>query len=124
MEGKRTWIYCRVAHADAFALAFQQKGLETYAEKHGLEVIGVTAEYASGLDNSRRGLCEVFQAVDTGTVDFLLVASLTRLGRDVMAMNVCLRWLEDRLVDVICADGMVPQTQTEIMLDLMKASRQ
>jgi len=123
MEGKRTWIYCRVAHADAFALAAQQKRLEAYAEKHGLEVIGVTAEHASGLDNSRRGLREVVQAVDTGMVDLLLVASLSRLGRDVMAMDACLRWLEDRFVEVICADGMIPQMQTEILLDLMKASR-
>jgi len=123
MEGKRTWIYCRVAHADAFALAAQQKNLEAYAKKHGFEVIGVTAEYAGGLDNSRSGLREVFQAVDAGGVDLLLVASLSRLGRDVMATDACLRWLEDRFVEVICADGMVPQMQTEILLDLMKASR-
>ncbi len=123
MEGKRTWIYCRVANPDAFALAVQQKRMEAYAEKHGLDVIGVTAEHASGLDNSRKGLREVFQAVDTGGVDLLLIANLSRLGRDLMATDACLRWLEDRFVEVICADGTVPKTQTEILLNLMKASR-
>ena len=35
MECKRAWIYCRVAHPDAHALAVQQTTLEDYAEQHG-----------------------------------------------------------------------------------------
>ncbi len=123
MEGKRVWIYCCVAYPDAHALAVQQASLEAYAEKHNLVVVGITAEHASGLDNSRRGLCEVFHAADTGKIDFLLVTDLSRLSRDSMIMDAYLRRLEDQFVEVICADGTVPQTQTEILLDLMKASR-
>ena len=67
MENKRTWIYCRVAHPDAHALAMQQSSLEAYAEANGC-------------------------------------------------------WLEDRFVAVVCADGTVPQTATEILHGLMKAS--
>jgi len=123
MDGKRAWIYCRVAGPDAHALALQQESLELYAAKHGLSVVGITAEHASGLDNSRKGLWEVFHAVDTGKVDLLLVADLSRLNRDLRATDAYLCWLEDRFVEVICADGTVPQTQTEILLKLMKASR-
>ena len=101
MEKKRAWIYCRVACSDAHALAIQQ---------------------ASGLDFSRRGLAEVSGAVAAGEVDLLLVADLSRLGRDVVKTDAYLRWLEDRLVEVVCADGMVPQTATEILHELMKAS--
>ena len=122
MEHKRTWIYCRVAYPDARALASQQAALEAFAEKQGFEIAGTTAEQASGLDFSRRGLTEVSNAVDAGEVDLLLVANLSRLGRDVVKTDAYLRWLEDRLVEVVCADGMGPQTATEILHELMKAS--
>ena len=122
MENKRTWIYCRVAYPDAFALAAQQASLEAYAEKQGFEIVGITAEQASGLDFSRRGLAEVSSAVAAGEIDFLLVANLSRLGRDVTDVDAYLRWLEDQFVEVVCADGTIPQTSTEILLTLMKES--
>ena len=43
-----------------------------------------------------------------GKIDFLLVANLSRLGRDVGKMDAYLRWLEDWFVEVVCADGTVP----------------
>ena len=113
MEHKRAWIYCRVAYPDAFALAAQQASLEAYAEKQGFEIAGITVEQASGLDFSRRGLAEVSSAV---------VANLSRLGRDVTDVDAYLRWLEDQFVEVVCADGTIPQTSTEILLTLMKES--
>ncbi len=97
--------------------------MEAYAEKHDLVVVGITADHASALDNSRRGLCDAFHAVDTGKIDFLLVTDLTRLSRDLMVLDTYLCWLEDRFVEAICADGTVPQTQMEILPGLMKASR-
>ena len=72
-NNKRAWIYCRVAHPDAHALAAQQASLEAYAEAHGFKVVGTTAEQASGLDFSRRGLAEVSGAVADGKIDLLLV---------------------------------------------------
>ena len=122
MEHKRTWIYCRVAYPDAHALAVQQTSLEAFAGKQGFEIVGTTAEQASGLDFSRRGLAEVSNAVDAGKVDLLLVTNLSRLGRDVVKTDAYLRWLEDRFVEVVCADGAVPQTATEILHELMKAT--
>ena len=122
MEKQRAWIYCRVAHPDAHALAVQQASLEAYAEVNGFEIVGTTAEQASGLDFSRRGLAEVSNAVDAGEVDLLLVTDLSRLGRNVVKADAYLRWLEDRFVEVVCADGTVPQTATEILYELMKAS--
>lgn len=122
MEHKRTWIYCRVAYPDAHTLAVQQASLETFAEKQGFEIVGTTAEQASGLDFSRRGLAEVSNAVDARKVDLLLVTNLSRLGRDAVKTDAYLRWLEDRFVEVVCADGAVPQTATEILHELMKAT--
>ena len=122
MEHKRTWIYCRVAHPDAYALAVQQAGLEVYAEAHGFEIVGITAEQAGGLDLFRRGLAEVSGAAADGKIDLLLVADLSRLGRDMGKTDAYLRWLEDQFVEVVCADGTVPQTSTEILHELVKAS--
>ena len=122
MEKKRAWIYCRVACPDAHALTVQQASLEAYAETHGFEIVGTTAEQASGLDFSRCGLAEVSGAVAAGEVDLLLVADLSRLGRDVVKTDAYLRWLEDQFVEVVCADGTVPQTATEILHELVKVS--
>ena len=122
MEHKRAWIYCRVAGSDAHALAVQQASLEEYAEAHGFEVVGTTAEQASGLDFSRRGLAEVSAAVADGKIELLLVANISRLGRDVGKTDAYLRWLEDQFIEVVCADGTVPQTATEILHELVKAS--
>lgn len=97
--------------------------MEAFAEKQGFEIVGTTAEHASGLDLSRRGLAEVSSAVDAGGVDLLLVANLSRLGRDLEKTDSYQHWLEDRSVDAVCADGTVPQTSTEILHELMKASR-
>ena len=80
MENKRAWIYCRVAHPDAHALAMQQSSLEAYAEANGFAVVGTTAEQASGLDFSRQGLAEVSGAVAAGDIDLLLVSKPLPLG--------------------------------------------
>ena len=52
------------------------------------------------------------------------MADLSRLGRDVVKGDAYLRWLEDQFVEVICADGTVAQTTTEILYQLMRASRE
>lgn len=122
MEHKRAWIYCRVAYPDANMLAVQQACLEVYAEKQGFEVVGTTAEQASGLDFSRKGLTEASSAVAAGELDLLLVANLSRLGRDMGKVDAYLRWLEDQFVEVVCADGTIPQTSLEILHELIKAS--
>ena len=96
--------------------------MEAYAETHGFEIVGTTAEQASGLDFSRRGLAEVSGAVAAGEVDLLLVAELSCLGRDIVKTDTSLRWLEDQFVEVVCADGSIPQTTVEILNELMKAS--
>lgn len=122
MDHKRAWIYCRVAYPGANMLAVQQACLEAYAKKRGLEIVGTTTEQASGLDFSRQGLTEVSSAVSAGELDLLLVANLSRLGRDMGKVDAYLRWLEDQFVKVVCADGTMPQTSMEILHELIKAS--
>ena len=84
--------------------------------------MGTTVEQASGMDLSRKGLAEVSSTVSAGEIDLLLVTNLSRLGRDVASVDAYLRWLEDQFVEVVCADGTIPQTSTEILMALMKES--
>ena len=121
MNDKRTWIYCRVAHPDTWALAAQQRSLERYAERQGLTVVGTTAEHASGLNYSRRGLAEVSAAAENGAIDFLLIKDLCRLGRNIEKTDEYLSWLKRHEVEIICEDGSIPQTSTEIFLELLKS---
>ena len=120
MKAKQTWIYCRTAYPDAHALAVQQRTLEAFAEQHSFEVVGITAEHASGLDCIHKRLSEASKAVAAGEVDILLVTDLERLGRVLMETDSYLRWLEDHFVDLVCADGTIPQTSTEILHNLIK----
>lgn len=72
------------------------------------------------MDLSRRDLAEVSSAVTAGEVGLLLVANLSRLGRDAGKADAYLRWLEDQFADVVCANGTIPQTSMEILMALIK----
>lgn len=82
----RVWIYCRVANRDPnepdTVLLNQQKRLEAYAENRGWDVVGVTAEYGSGIDPNRAGLSTVLEAAKAGRMDAILVQSMSRYTRD------------------------------------------
>lgn len=87
MDGKRTWLYCRVAHngADSMdALVVQQHRLEAYAKEHDLEIVGASRDIASGLTLEHRpGLQDFHHAAVDGEVDILLITDLAHLSRDI-----------------------------------------
>lgn len=122
MEKNRVWLYCRVAHPDLEALELQKTGLTDYAKNHKFTIVGITAEHCSGLDFSRAGLRDVLVAAEDGDIDSILITNLSRLGRDLQKTDSCIRWLEERGVSVVCMDGTVPQTCTDILAGLIKAS--
>ena len=122
MNKNRVWIYCRTAYPDLIALEIQKSYLTDYADKHGLSIVGITAEHGSGLDYARAGLCEVLEAAEDGRVDCVLVKNLERLGRDWVKTDGCICWLKERNVEIICADGTVPQTDVELLTYLMQIS--
>ena len=84
MNGKRVWLYCRVASREGSAelLAVQKQILKDYAEEHGLEIVGCSSDVGSGLTMNRPGLMEFRTAMEGGKTDILLLAKLSRLGRD------------------------------------------
>ncbi len=85
MNGKRVWLYCRVAHDgpdSAELLETQKQRLRDYAKEHGLEIVGCSSDVGSGLTMDRPGLLKFHAAMEESKVDILLLAKLSRLGRD------------------------------------------
>ena len=78
----KAYIYCRVAHDDGFSLELQADELRRHAEQAGYTVVGIAAEYGSGLTLDRPALQEVTEAVLARKAEVVLVNSLDRLGRD------------------------------------------
>ena len=93
---ERAWIYCRVAYPDMDMLETQKRSHIDYAQKNHFTIVGITAEQGSGLDLSRKGLMEVFDAVNDGKLDVLLVKDLARLGRNWTEVYDDLGWLKER----------------------------
>lgn len=112
---ERAWIYCRVAYPDMDMLETQKRGLIDYAQKNHFTIVGITAEQGSGLDLSREGLTEVFDAVNDAKVDVLLVKDLARLGRNWAEVCGDLAWLKEQHVRLVCEDGPMPETSMEIL---------
>lgn len=102
---ERAWIYCRTAQEDSCALEWQERQLEEYAQRHGMEVAGVTAVCEGGLTLRRPGIGEVSRAAEKGMADILLVTGTGRLGRGALQVARYIGWLEQRGIRVVCIDG-------------------
>lgn len=120
MEKKRAFLYCRTALPNMDELEMQKTYLIDYARKQELTINGIVSESGIGLDYSRAGLREIMAAAEDGEVDVLLVNNLSRLGRDNGKNDALLRWLKEYDVSVVCADGTVPQTFSEMFDKLVK----
>lgn len=120
---KRAWLYCRVAHSDPAMLEMQRVHLIDYAEKQDFAIAGISAEHGSGLDFSRPGLCEVFEAAKNGEADVLLITNYSRLGRDMVKTCRCVQWLNEHHMEVVCADGTIIQDFPEPLDKWLKGQR-
>ncbi|SFG86356.1 recombinase family protein [Enterocloster clostridioformis] len=102
---KRAWIYCRVAAPDKAALRMQKKALSAYAEEKQFEVVGITTEQGSGLSFDRDGIAKISRAVKQNQIDVLLIANISRLGRNTFEVLKYIHWLDSCGVRVVCMDG-------------------
>ena len=114
MNRKRVWLYCRVASRENSVelLAVQKQILKDYAKEHGLEIVGCSSDVGSGLTMNRPGLMEFHTAMERGEVDILLLAKLSRLGRDLEEVLQYWRLLQKHHIDLYTA------TEGEIHLDM------
>ena len=105
MEHKRAWLYCRTAQPDDMkSLDYQLACVNDVAQKQGYIVVGSTTEYGVGLDLHRSGLEEVNQAVRDGLVDVVVVQNLSRIGRNVPALDKYRAMLAEYGVQLVSAN--------------------
>ena len=114
MNGKRVWLYCRVASRENSVelLEVQKQLLKDYSKGHGLEIVGCSSNVGSGLTMNRPGLMEFHAAPEGGETDILLLAKLSRLGRDLEEVLQYWRLLQKHHVHLYTA------TEGEIHLDM------
>ena len=114
MNGKRVWLYCRVASRENSVelLEVQKQLLKDYAKGQGLEIVGCSSNVGSGLTMNRPGLMEFHAAPEGGETDILLLAKLSRLGRDLEEVLQYWRLLQKHHVHLYTA------TEGEIHLDM------
>ena len=114
MNGKRVWLYCRVASRENSVelLEVQKQLLKDYAKGHGLEIVGCSSNVGSGLTMNRPGLMEFHAAPEGGETDILLLAKLSRLGGDLEEVLQYWRLLQKHHVHLYTA------TEGEIHLDM------
>ena len=65
-------------------------------------IVGVAAEYGSGLTLDRPALQEVMEAVLAGKVDVVLISSLDRIGRDWGMTKQYIALLTEHKVKLLC----------------------
>ena len=101
-KGSRAYLYCRVAHNDGFSLELQKEELSQFAKQAGLEIVGISAEYAGGRTLDRGGLNEVSQAICSGKADIVLVKSTSRIARDMQQFQEYIRFLSENGTTLCC----------------------
>jgi len=95
---KSTAIYCRVAHADDYALEAQKESLSRYAVECGYDNIVVYADNGyNGLNFHRPALSALETDIRAGKVGRVIVKDLSRITRD------C--WAVDAWIDKLIASG-------------------
>lgn len=102
MKGSGTYLYCRLAHNDGFSLELQKEEILQFAEQAGLEIVGISAEYAGGRTLDRIGLNEVSQAICSGKADIVLVKSTSRIARDMPHFQEYIRFLDENGAMLCC----------------------
>ena len=102
MKGSRAYLYYRVAHNDGFSLELQKEELLQFAEQAGLEIVGISAEYAGGRTLGRGGLNEVSQAICSGKADTVLVKSTSRIARDMPQFQEYIWFLDENGAMLCC----------------------
>ena len=94
MELKTAVIYARVSSvSDRQSTDRQVVDLRAFAQREGIEVVGVYDEHESGAREDRPELLRCMEFLKGGGCSTLLVSEISRLGRTVKGVvNAAARW--------------------------------
>jgi DNA invertase Pin-like site-specific DNA recombinase len=103
----RAWLYYRLSRdedEELNSLTNQKKILVDYAEEKGFKIIGESFDdNVSGMHFDREGIEKIYDVVDEGKVDAIIVKDLSRLGRHRTQTALFIDYLKAK--NVRCAFG-------------------
>ena len=105
-EKRQAAIYCRVAHADGWAIENQRRELLQFAAAQGYDNC---AEYfdngENGLTLDRPAFSRLHNDMLCGTIQVIFVTNISRIGRNILATTKWLDTAKKLGIEVISQQG-------------------
>lgn len=115
---RATLIYARVStRKQKSNLERQKQRLLAYCAEQGLQVVGVVAEIASGVNDNRRGLKKLLNLIRKRKAKCVVVEYKARLAR--LGLNFLLEFFKDYEVQVIVIHETDQTPKEELVQDLI-----
>lgn len=103
----RVWLYYRLSRdedEELNSLRNQRSMIEAYALSNGHEIVGESFDdNVSGMHFEREGIARIYEVVDAGLIDAIVVKDLSRLGRHRTHTALFIDYLREHHVRVISA---------------------
>lgn len=103
----RVWLYYRLSRdedEELNSLRNQRSMIEAYALSNGHEIVGESFDdNVSGMHFEREGIARIYEVVDAGLIDAIVVKDLSRLGRRRTHTALFIDYLREHNVRVISA---------------------
>lgn len=103
----RVWLYYRLSRDEddeLNSLRNQRSIIESYAISNGHEIIGESFDdNVSGMRFEREGIAKIYEVVDAGKIDAIVVKDLSRLGRHRTQTALFIDYLRENNVRVLSA---------------------
>ena len=103
----RVWLYYRLSRDEddeLNSLRNQRSIIEGYAISNGHEIVGESFDdNVSGMHFEREGIAKIYEVVDAGLIDAIVVKDLSRLGRHRTQTALFIDYLRENHVRVLSA---------------------
>lgn len=103
----RIWLYYRLSRdedEELNSLTNQRKIIYDYAVSHGHEIVGESFDdNVSGMHFNREGINKIYDVVEAGRIDAVIVKDLSRLGRHRTQTALFIDYLQEHNVRVLSA---------------------
>ena len=103
----RVWLYYRLSRDEddeLNSLRNQRSIIESYAVSNGHEIVGESFDdNVSGMHFEREGIAKIYEVVDAGRIDAIVVKDLSRLGRHRTQTALFIDYLRENNVRVLSA---------------------
>ena len=103
----RVWLYYRLSRDEddeLNSLRNQRSIIESYAVSNGHVIIGESFDdNVSGMHFEREGIAKIYEVVDAGKIDAIVVKDLSRLGRHRTQTALFIDYLRENKVRVLSA---------------------